>query len=230
MIGRFLSTDPLAELAPDWTPYRYGFNNPISFIDPDGLFEDEAAARAHAKKNDIKLRPKSFLGKLFTSGSRSNIVENKDGTFSIEHADGSMVMDMGGEIGIQAGVAISPTDRMETSFESGGLLGEAKLVESLRDGSEREVPLAAGTAPSPGKSVKAASSLAKGVRTLSKRIKEHINKLINYRGNSNASDNLGKLKDVAPDIQRKIINGRTKKLQREIRKLVNEREKLKGGK
>ncbi|WP_146131419.1 hypothetical protein [Mongoliibacter ruber] len=29
----------MAELAPGWTPYRYGFNNPVKFIDPDGMFE-----------------------------------------------------------------------------------------------------------------------------------------------------------------------------------------------
>jgi hypothetical protein len=29
----------MAELAPDWTPYRYGFNNPMKFTDPTGMFE-----------------------------------------------------------------------------------------------------------------------------------------------------------------------------------------------
>src|SRR5690606_27311478 len=36
----FISVDPLAEQAPDWTPYRYGFNNPIKYTDPTGMFED----------------------------------------------------------------------------------------------------------------------------------------------------------------------------------------------
>jgi hypothetical protein len=31
--------DPLAELAPDWTPYRYGFNNAMKYTDPKGMFE-----------------------------------------------------------------------------------------------------------------------------------------------------------------------------------------------
>lgn len=33
--------DPLAEKAPNWTNYRYGFNNPISFVDPDGMYEGD---------------------------------------------------------------------------------------------------------------------------------------------------------------------------------------------
>jgi RHS repeat-associated protein len=37
----WLSVDPLAEDAPDWTPYRYGFHNPLRFIDPTGMSEGD---------------------------------------------------------------------------------------------------------------------------------------------------------------------------------------------
>ena len=40
-LGRWTSVDPLAELAPDWTPYRYGFNNPLRYTDPTGMNEVE---------------------------------------------------------------------------------------------------------------------------------------------------------------------------------------------
>lgn len=38
-LGRWMSIDPLAKEAPGWTPYRYGFNNPIRYTDPTGMFE-----------------------------------------------------------------------------------------------------------------------------------------------------------------------------------------------
>lgn len=44
-LGRFNVIDPLSELAYDYTPYRYGFNNPVYWQDKTGLFESRGAAQ-----------------------------------------------------------------------------------------------------------------------------------------------------------------------------------------
>lgn len=40
-IGRWMNVDPLAERHPDYTPYAYVLNNPLRYIDPTGMTEEE---------------------------------------------------------------------------------------------------------------------------------------------------------------------------------------------
>lgn len=49
-LGRYMSVDPLANKAFGWSPYRYGFDNPIIYVDLDGRYETKKEAKKARKE------------------------------------------------------------------------------------------------------------------------------------------------------------------------------------
>jgi RHS repeat-associated protein len=77
-VGRFFAVDPLASKEPGWSTYRFCFDNPIMYTDPEGRYETKGDARkAKREARQAGLETEKIHGK-----GRGNYVFNareKDG-------------------------------------------------------------------------------------------------------------------------------------------------------
>jgi hypothetical protein len=89
-LARWTSVDPMADADPEWSPYNYVVNNPLSSVDPNGLEckPIEGGIKCdNVKAEDIK-EISTFVGQdlgQFAQGGQEGGAEGKDGD---QHAQG----------------------------------------------------------------------------------------------------------------------------------------------
>ena len=99
-LGRWLAVDMAAKSAPGWTPYRFGFDNPINFKDPNGQWEEDGHFWTVYAMGVALGMSKTDARELAVKAEWYDHVVHKDNSMSIQKIPGKEWMAWGKDGGV----------------------------------------------------------------------------------------------------------------------------------
>ena len=233
-IGRWSVVDPLADVEPGLTPYRYAYNNPVLVTDPDGMFEySDGYSTQNSKYSTGSME---FSGTYQDAGDGPGKRDNPASSKKKDKVSGPLLSESGQPINPDGSAYFDPGDRTNAWLFAADKRDEddpTRIIDNLITlFSPTKVLGGLGllSKSNPGSKIVAAKQLAgrlKSISSLESQIAKHQSKLDEYIKDPMKFDNKGFLKNAPNDaVRQKIVESRINHLKQEIQIFKNNIQKI----